>query len=102
VVESGGMQYTVEEGSSVKVPFIDGNVGDKVTLDKVLLISGGKEPKVGQPYLDSASVEAELLAHGKDDKVIVYKKKKRTKYRRTQGHRQKFTELRITRINSPD
>lgn len=101
VVETGGMQYTVEEGASLKVPFIDGNVGDTVTLDKVLMISDGKDPMVGQPYLDNASVEAKLTSQGKDEKVIVFKKKRRTKYRRTQGHRQKFTELKVTKINSP-
>ena len=101
IVETGGMQYTVEEGASLKVPFIDGSVGDKVTLDRVLLISDGKEPVVGQPYLENASVEAELTSQGKDEKVLVFKKKRRTKYRLTQGHRQKFTELTIKKINSP-
>jgi large subunit ribosomal protein L21 len=102
VVETGGTQVTVEEGTQLKVPRIDGEIGDKITLDKVLLISGGTEPIVGYPYLENASVEAELVSQGKDDKVTVYKFKRRTKYRRTAGHRQKFTELKITRINSPD
>lgn len=101
VIETGGTQFTVEEGTSVKVPRIDGTTGDKVTLDKVLLISDGNEPKVGSPYLENASVEAELVTQDKHDKVLIYKYKRRTKYRRTQGHRQDYTELKITKINSP-
>ena len=101
VIETGGTQFTVEEGIQVKVPSIEGSAGDKITLDKVLLISDGNEPKVGTPYLENATVDAELLAHDKDDKVTIYKYKRRTKYRRTQGHRQSFTELKILKINAP-
>lgn len=101
VIETGGTQFTVEEGIQVKIPRIEGSVGDKITLEKVLLISDGEEPKVGTPYLENATVEAELTAQDKDDKVTVYKFKRRTKYRRTKGHRQPFTELKITKINAP-
>jgi large subunit ribosomal protein L21 len=101
VIETGGTQFTVEEGIQVKIPRIEGSVGDKITLEKVLLISDGNEPKVGTPYLENATVEAELTAQDKDDKVTVYKFKRRTKYRRTKGHRQPFTELKITKINAP-
>ncbi len=101
VIETGGTQFTVEEGASVKIPRIDGTAGDKLTLDKVLLISDGKDPKVGTPYLENASVEAELVAQDKDEKVLIYKYKRRTKYRRTKGHRQDYTEVKITKINAP-
>jgi len=101
IVETGGTQFTVEEGAEVRVPKLVGNSGDKVTIDKVLLISDGKEPQVGKPYLENASVEAELVNQTKGDKVLIYKYKRRTKYRRTQGHRQDYTELKITKINSP-
>ncbi|MCK5127411.1 MAG: 50S ribosomal protein L21 [candidate division Zixibacteria bacterium] len=101
VIETGGTQFRVEEGVQVKVPLMDGSAGDKVSIDKVLLISGDKESQIGKPYLDNANVEAELIGHGKDDKVIVYKFKRRTKYRRSNGHRQQFTELKITKINAP-
>ena len=101
VIETGGTQFTVEEGTSVKIPRIDGTAGDKVTLDKVLLIANGEEPKVGTPYLDNASVEAELVAQDKEEKVLIYKYKRRTKYRRTRGHRQDYTEVKITKINAP-
>jgi large subunit ribosomal protein L21 len=101
VIESGGTQFTIEEGTQVRIPKIEGSVGDKITLDKVLLISDGDEPTVGSPYLENATVDAELTAQDKDDKVTVYKFKRRTKYRRTKGHRQPFTELRILKINAP-
>jgi large subunit ribosomal protein L21 len=101
VIESGGTQFTVEEGTQVRIPSIDGSIGDKITLDKVLLISDGNEPRVGKPYLENATVEAELTAHGKDDKVTIHKYKRRTGYHRTKGHRQPFTELKILKINAP-
>jgi large subunit ribosomal protein L21 len=101
VVEAGGSQYTVEEGSLIKVQKIEGASGDKVTLDKVLLISDGDNAAVGKPYIDRASVEAELVTQDKSDKVMTFKFKRRTKYRRTIGHRQAYTELKITRINTP-
>lgn len=101
VIETGGTQFTVEEGSLLKIPQIPGSVGDKVTLDKVLLISNGAEPKVGTPYLENATVEAELTAQDKDKKIVVYKHKRRTGYQRTKGHRQPFTELKILKINAP-
>lgn len=101
VVETGGSQFTVEEGIQIRIPKIDGSVGDKVTLDKVLLLSDGKTPIIGTPYVENASVEAEVTDQAKDDKVTVFKFKRRTKYRRTKGHRQQFSELRITKINAP-
>jgi large subunit ribosomal protein L21 len=101
VIESGGTQFTVEEGAQIRIPRIEGSIGDKVSLDKVLLISTGEEPQVGTPYLENATVDAELVAQDKADKVTVYKFKRRTKYRRTKGHRQPFTELKITKINAP-
>ncbi len=100
VVETGGSQFTVEEGSQIRIPKIEGSSGDKITLDKVLLISDGNEPVVGTPYIENATVEAELVDQGKAEKVTVYKKKRRTKYRRTHGHRQQFTEVKITKINA--
>ena len=101
VIETCGTQFTVEEGTQVRIPRIEGSVGDKITLEKVLLISNGKEPKVGAPYVENATVEAELTAQDRDEKVTVYKFKRRTKYRRTKGHRQLFTELKILKINAP-
>ena len=101
VVEAGGTQHTVEEGMTVRMSQMDGAAGDKNTLDKVLLISDGQTPQVGTPYIQNASVEAELVAQGKAPKTLSFKYKRRTKYRRTMGHRQPFTELKITKINIP-
>lgn len=101
VIETGGTQFTIQEGMQVKVPRIEGVVGDKITIDKVLLISDGAAPKVGTPYIPDATVQAELTAQEKDEKVVVYKYKRRTKSRRTRGHRQFITELKILKINAP-
>jgi len=101
VVETGGTQFRVEEGTMIQVPSLTGEAGANVTLDKVLLISDGDDPIVGKPYLENATVEAEITSQGKSPKVLIYKYKRRTKYRRTRGHRQPFTELKITKINSP-
>jgi large subunit ribosomal protein L21 len=100
VLETGGFQFSVKEGDTIKAPKLKVQPKEKVVLDKVLFI-GGEEPKVGSPYVDGAQVEAEVVGSGKEDKVLVYKKKRRTKYRRTRGHRQDFTELRIEKIVSP-
>jgi len=101
VVESGGTQFTVEEGHQIRIPKIEGVVGDKITLEKVLLISDGERSLVGQPYVENANVEAEVTDQGKDEKVTIFKFIRRTKYRRTRGHRQHFSELKILKINVP-
>ena len=74
--------------------------GSKVEFDKVLMISNGKDSKVGTPYLEKAKVTGKVVRHGKTDKLIVFKMKRRKDYRRTQGHRQNFTEVLIEAINS--
>lgn len=101
IFETGGLQFRVEEGSKIKVPYISANPGDNISIDKVLLVKDGENSFVGSPYLDSARVEAEILTEGLAKKVDVYKFKKRTKYRKMQGHRQKFTEIKIKKITPP-
>ncbi|MBD3168006.1 MAG: 50S ribosomal protein L21 [candidate division Zixibacteria bacterium] len=100
VIESGGMQFKVAEGDSVKVPLMKSEPGDKIDLDKVMLISSEGDVKVGKPYIEGATVSAEVAGKGKDDKVTVFKFKRRVKYRVKTGHRQQFTELKITGINA--
>ncbi|MBD3381676.1 MAG: 50S ribosomal protein L21 [candidate division Zixibacteria bacterium] len=100
VIETGGLQFEVEEGKSLHIPRLASTVGDKVSFDKVLLISGD-EPKVGKPYVENATVEAEVVNQGKEDKIIVSTYKRRTKYRRKAGHRQPYTEIKINRIAVP-
>ncbi len=102
VFESGGLQFNVAEGNMIKVPHLTAKPGENISLDKVLLINDGDNAKIGNPYLDSAHIEAEVVQQGLAEKITVYKFKRRTKYRRTRGHRQKFTELKIKKIISPE
>ncbi len=102
VFEAGGLQFNAIEGATVKVPFISADPGATVSLDRVLLIKDGENALAGFPYLDSAKIEAEVIAQGLAEKVTVYKFRRRTKYRRTRGHRQKYTELKIKKIVSPE
>ncbi len=101
VFETGGMQFNAEEGARLKVPHLNAKEGDKISLDKVLLVSDGDNSHVGTPYLESAKVEAEVISVGRADKVTVYKFKRRTKYRKTRGHKQEYTEIMINKIVPP-
>jgi len=98
VIETGGKQVRVEEGSVIYVEKLDVNDGEKFTFDKVLMV-GGESLLIGNPYLDGITVDAIVDKHGKQKKIIVFKIKKRKKYRRKQGHRQPYTKLTITSIN---
>lgn len=101
IVETGGFQYKVELGKAYKVPSIaDAAVGSTLELKSVLLFSNGKEVQVGTPVLSDATVKVEVLSHGKGDTVIVFKKKRRTRYERKNGHRQGYTEVLVTEICS--
>ena len=101
VFESGGLQFRAEEGSHLKVPHLAANPGDVISINKVLLVNTGESSFIGKPYLDSAEIEAEILKEGLADKITVYKFKKRTKYRKLTGHRQKYTEIKINKIVPP-
>ncbi|MFL2550879.1 MAG: 50S ribosomal protein L21 [Arenicellales bacterium] len=98
VVQTGGKQYRLSVGDSVRVEKLPGEPGDVVDLPQVLMVADGEQVAVGSPTIDGASVKAEILAHGRDKKIRVFKMKRRKKYRRTQGHRQSFTQLRVTDI----
>ena len=101
IVETGGFQYKVELGKAYKVPSIaDAAIGSTLELKSVLLFSNGKEVQVGTPVLSDATVKVEVLSHGKGDTVIVFKKKRRTRYERKNGHRQGYTEVLVTEICS--
>ncbi|MFA6541686.1 MAG: 50S ribosomal protein L21 [Bacteroidota bacterium] len=99
VVEIAGQQYRVNPTEKLYVPKLEGAVDSVVTFDKVLLLADDKSVKVGNPLVSGASVAAKVLAHVKDDKVIVFKKKKRKGYRVKRGHRQQYTQIEITSIN---
>jgi large subunit ribosomal protein L21 len=98
VVEIGGKQFKVASSDKVKVPKLDVEVGKKVKFDKVLLLADNGTVKVGNPTVEGAKVEAKVLSHGKDEKVIVFKKKRRKGYRVKRGHRQLYTEIEISKI----
>jgi len=100
VIATGGKQYRVSEGDLIRVEKLDGGEGDKVVFDEVLMLGGGEQAKIGAPKVDKAVVEAEITAQGRARKIVVFKFKRRKKYRRKQGHRQPYTELRITKINA--
>jgi large subunit ribosomal protein L21 len=100
IIETGGLQFPVENQSVIKVPKLKAEVGGKVDFDKVLLISGVEQFSLGNPYIAGAKVSAEVVGHGRDPKVIVFKFKKRRKYRRTHGHRQAFTTVKILGISA--
>lgn len=98
IVEIAGKQYKVEEGRYVDVDNLGQDVGTAVNLDRVLLVSDGKDAKIGQPIIEGAAVSAKVLKNYKDKKIIVYKQKPKKGYRRKQGHRQNLTRLAIEKI----
>ncbi len=100
IFEAKGKQFRAVPDLKLRIPSLAAEPGDRVTFDTVLLAqaSEGQDVLVGRPALDGASVAVEVLRHGKGDKIIVYKMKRRKGYRRKQGHRQKFTEVRVVDI----
>jgi large subunit ribosomal protein L21 len=98
VIETGGKQYRVSEGDAIKVEKLPYEVGDQVELDRVLLVSGEDGVAVGQPLVDGAKVVARVESEGRDRKVVVWKYRPKQRYRRRQGHRQSYTQLRIEKI----
>ena len=98
VFRTGGKQFRAEPGKKLRVPTMDVEAGGSVTFDDVLLASDGKDVQVGAPMVKGAKVKAEVVAHGRDKKIIVFKRKRRKGYRRKQGHRQGYTEIRVDEI----
>jgi len=98
IIRTGGKQYRVQQGDVVRVERLPGEVGASVTLGDVLLVGGDGEPKVGGPRVEGASVVGTVVEQGRDAKVRVFKYKKRKHYRRTRGHRQSFTAVRIDAV----
>jgi large subunit ribosomal protein L21 len=98
IFKAAGHQFRAEKGLVLRVPLITGDPGSKVTFDEVLLSSDGEKVHTGGPLVKGAKVVAEIVRHGKADKIIVYKFKRRRNYRRKQGHRQQFTEVKVTDV----
>jgi large subunit ribosomal protein L21 len=99
VVKTGGKQYRVSGGQKVKVEQLPADVGAEITLDQVLAVGEGESVKLGKPLVAGATVTAKVVAHGRGDKVHIFKMRRRKHYRKQQGHRQNYTELEITGIN---
>ncbi len=100
IFEAKGKQFRADPDGTIRMPSIDAEPGDRLTFDRVLLAErDGGEVLVGRPSVDGASVSAEVVRHGKGEKIVVYKMKRRKGYRRKQGHRQQFTEVRIVEID---
>ena len=100
IIESCGKQYKVAEGDVVFFEKLDVEEGKKVTFDNVVLVSDDKKVEVGAPYVKGVKVEGKVVSHGKGEKILVYKYKAKKNYRRTQGHRQPYTKVEITKIKT--
>lgn len=101
VFQLSGFQFSAAKGDVLRVPLQSAKVGSSFDIDEVLLLKDKTTTTVGTPIVEGAKIRAKLLAHGKDDKVTVYKFKRRTKYRRNVGHRQDFSEIKIEKIVVP-
>ena len=100
VIETGGKQHRVTEGELIRVEKIEADTGSTIDFDRVLMVGEGETFKVGTPVVDGAKVSAEVVQHGRCDKVTILKFKRRKHHMKRQGHRQWFTEIKITAINS--
>jgi large subunit ribosomal protein L21 len=98
VIKSGGKQYRVESGKPVRLETLVADVGATIAFEEVLLVGTGDQVKVGAPLVSGAKVKATVLAHGRGDKVKIFKMRRRKHYQKSQGHRQNYTEVRIDDI----
>jgi len=100
VIKTGGKQYRVSSGETLKIETLPGDVGSAIVLDKVLMVADGDKLSVGKPLLTGASVQATIVSHGRGDKVRIFKMRRRKHYQKSQGHRQNYTEIRIDGISA--
>ena len=100
VIKTGGKQYRVVAGEKIKVEQIPAEVGAEITLDQVLMVGEGESVKVGAPIVAGAKVTAKVIAHGRHDKVKIFKMRRRKHYQKHQGHRQNYTEIQIGEISA--
>jgi large subunit ribosomal protein L21 len=99
VIRTGGKQYRVTQGETLKIETIPGNEGSSIVLDKVLAVGEGDKVSIGKPLLIGASVKATIVSHGRGDKIRIFKMRRRKHYQKNQGHRQNYTEIRIDGIS---
>ena len=100
VIKTGGKQYKVAAGEKIKIEQIAAEVGQEIVIDQVLAVGNGADLKVGSPLIAGASVKATVVAQGKHDKVHIFKMRRRKHYRKSQGHRQTYTELQISAVTA--
>ncbi len=100
VIKTGGKQYRVTAGETLKIETVVGDIGGAVVLDKVLMVGDGDKVSVGKPMLNGATVQATIVSHGRGDKVRIFKMRRRKHYQKRQGHRQNYTEIRIDGISA--
>ena len=98
VIATGGKQYRVSSGAKLKIEQIAADVGSEIVLDQVLMVADGENVTLGTPLLSGASVKAKIVSHGRGDKVRIFKMRRRKHYRKSQGHRQNYTEIEILGI----
>ena len=99
VVTTGGKQYRVQKGETLKIEKISGDIGSQVDFDQILMVSDGDRVEIGQPLVENAVVHGHIVAQGKHKKILVFKYKRRKRYRRQQGHRQQITAIRLDDIS---
>jgi len=100
VIKTGGKQYRVIQGETLKIETVAGDVGSAIVLDKVLMVGDGDKLSVGKPLLAGATVNATIVSNGRHDKVTIFKMRRRKHYQKHQGHRQNYTEIRIDGISA--
>jgi large subunit ribosomal protein L21 len=100
VIKTGGKQYRVNQGDTLKIESVAGDVGSAIVLDQVLMVGDGDKVSVGRPLLSGASVSATIVSTGRHDKVTIFKMRRRKHYQKHQGHRQNYTEIRIDGISA--
>ncbi len=100
VIETGGQQYKIKEGDTLKIEKVPAEIGNTIKFDKVLLVNTGEKCRIGNPYVKDVTVESEVLLQDRHRKVIVFKYKRRKGYQKKRGHRQHFTKVRILKINA--
>lgn len=98
VFQTGGKQFRAEPGDRIRVPSLEAEPGETITFERVLVASNGSDVSIGAPLVDGASVTAEVVRHGRDKKVVVFRRKRRKGYRLKKGHRQGFTEVRVSQV----
>ena len=100
VINFSGSQIKIEEGLNVRVPFQNQKIGSKIKLDNVLFFDDGKKQQIGSPYIKSLSFEAKIVSHESDNKILVYKKKRRKGYEKKNGHKQKFSTIKVEKLSA--